>query len=77
MPFELGRPLGAPNDKEFQTKVLLSLLNLLERTDGPYIIDDFPEEAPESDVDAGVLSCPVSFEDDTMVDDPDPLKTNF
>jgi hypothetical protein len=77
VPFELGRPLGAPNDKEFQKKVLFSLLNLLERADGPYIIDDFPEDAPESGGDVEVLSCPVSFEDNNKADDPDPLKTRF
>ena len=48
VPFELGRPLGAPNDAAFQTKVLRAALALLERTDGPIILDDFPEDAPAS-----------------------------
>lgn len=76
MPFELGRPLGVPNDRDFQRKVLFSLLNLFKRTDGPCIIDDFPEDAPETDDDVEVLSCPVSFEDD-KADDTDSLKTRF
>ncbi|MBL6952030.1 MAG: hypothetical protein ISR50_05330 [Alphaproteobacteria bacterium] len=46
VPFELGRPLGAPNDPAFQTKVLRAVLALLERDDGPVILDDFPEDAP-------------------------------
>jgi hypothetical protein len=46
VPFELGRPLGAPNDPAFQTKVLRATLALLERDDGPVILDDFPEDAP-------------------------------
>ncbi len=32
MPFELGRPLGAPDEPEFQKKVLLAALNLLEES---------------------------------------------
>jgi hypothetical protein len=46
VPFELGRPLGAPNDAAFQTRVLRAALFLLERDDGPVILDDFPEDAP-------------------------------
>ncbi len=46
VPFELGRPLGAPNDPAFQTKILRAVLALLERDDGPVILDDFPEDAP-------------------------------
>lgn len=76
VPFELGRPLGVPNDTAFQRKVLFSLLSLLERTDGPFILDDFPVDAPESDDNVEVLSCPVNFEDPDA-DDPDPLKTKF
>lgn len=48
VPFELGRPLGAPNDAGFQRRVLLSALALLERKDGPVILEDFPDEAPGS-----------------------------
>ena len=76
VPFELGRPLGVPNNTEFQRKVLLALLNLLERDDGPVIIHDFPEDAPETDGDVAILSCPVSFEDEKR-DDSDPLKARF
>ena len=76
MPFELGRPMGVPNNEVFQRKVLLALISLLERTDGPFIIDDFPEDAPESDDEIEVLSCPVSF-DEPGSNDTDPLKTGF
>lgn len=76
MPFELGRPLGVPDDADFQRRVLLDLLSLLERTDGPFIIDDFPEDAPESEAEDEVLSCPVNF-DDQDSNDPDHLKTRF
>ena len=46
VPFELGRPMGAPNNPEFQKRVLRAALNLLDRYDGPVLIEDFPEEAP-------------------------------
>ena len=45
VPFDLGRPLGVPNDAGFQKRVLLSALNLFEETSGPVLVD-FPEEAP-------------------------------
>ena len=35
VPFELGRPMGAPNDPEFQKKVLRAALGLLDRDGGP------------------------------------------
>ena len=62
VPFELGRPLGVPNDAAFQTKVLRAALNLLDRNDGP-IIEDFTEEAPSSASSASDegWTCPVSF----------------
>ena len=33
VPFELGRPFGAPNEPDFQRRVLRAVLDLLERTD--------------------------------------------
>lgn len=45
VPFELGRPLGAPNDAAFQRKVLVSALQLLEEQSGPVLID-FDEDTP-------------------------------
>ena len=46
VPFPLGRPFGEPGDAAFQTRVLRQALGLLERTDGPVIIEDFPDDAP-------------------------------
>jgi hypothetical protein len=48
VPFELGRPFGAPGDAPFQKRVLLSALRLLERDDGPVIIEDFPGDDPRA-----------------------------
>jgi hypothetical protein len=41
---QLGRPLGEPADPPFQRRVLLAALRLLERTDGPVILEDFTED---------------------------------
>ncbi len=46
VPFQLGRPFGEPNDKAMQRRVLMAALSLLERSDGPVILEDFQEEAP-------------------------------
>jgi hypothetical protein len=46
VPFQLGRPLGEPEDPAFQRRVLLQALGLLERTDGPVILEDFPDDPP-------------------------------
>ncbi len=48
LPFELGRPFGAPNDTVFQSKVLRRALALFERQDGPHILEDFDQDAPNS-----------------------------
>jgi hypothetical protein len=65
-----------PNDADFQKGVLRALLELLERPDGPFILDDYPLDPPESDKETAVLSCPVRF-DQEAADDSDPLKTRF
>jgi hypothetical protein len=44
--FPLGRPLGEPGDVPFQRKVMDAALQLLVRTDGPVVLDDYPEDAP-------------------------------
>ena len=46
VPFPLGRPLGEPGDAGFQRRVLLQALRLLERDDGPVLLEDFAEDAP-------------------------------
>jgi hypothetical protein len=47
VPFELGRPFGAPNDAAFQRRVLVAALGLLDAPAGPLIVD-FPDDAPET-----------------------------
>ena len=46
VPFQLGRPLGEPMDARFQRRVLRQALGLLERTGGPVILEDFPDDPP-------------------------------
>jgi hypothetical protein len=46
VPFELGRPLGAPQNAAFQIRVISAALRLLEAPRGPILIDDFPEDDP-------------------------------
>jgi hypothetical protein len=53
VPFELGRPLGAPDDPEQQKRVLRAALDLLERDGGPSIIEDFEDEGDYQAQDAG------------------------
>lgn len=63
MPFELGRPIGVPNDPDFQRRVLLAALKLFEADRGP-VIEDFPEDAPRGEEGFTGLSCPVDFSQD-------------
>jgi hypothetical protein len=62
VPFELGRPLGAPNEPDFQRRVLHDCLALLERSSGP-VLEDFPDEPPGADEEeeAQGWACPVNF----------------
>ncbi len=59
--FELGRPLGVPDDPEFQHRVLKASLDLLDADSGPLLVD-YPEDAPTAaaeDMDGWVCPMPV------------------
>ena len=65
VPFELGRPLGVPNDAAFQKRVLMAAFALFEATEGPVLID-YPAGVPESvlELDADAMSgmvCPIDL----------------
>jgi hypothetical protein len=62
VPFILGRPLGTPGDAQFQRRVLLAALELLEETAGP-VLRDFPDDAPDGapDEEEEGAACPVNF----------------
>ncbi len=57
--FELGRPMGIPDDARFQRRVMKAALDLLTRTDGP-VLADYPEDAPEV-TDFSGWACPISL----------------
>ncbi len=59
VPFELGRPFGAPDDAGFQKRVVLAALELLEAEEGP-ILADFPDDAPGA-LDLTGWACPVNL----------------
>jgi hypothetical protein len=64
VPFELGRPLGAPDNPGLQRRVLLSALELLEAPEGPVLVDFFDEKvesATEGVQELEGWACPVSF----------------
>ena len=61
VPFELGRPLGAPENPGFQSKVLRSVLALLDRTEGGPILEDFPESPPGPPPDVEGWTCPINL----------------
>ena len=57
--FELGRPLGVPDDPDFQRRVLRATAGLLERSDGP-LIADYPEEVT-GEADLTGWACPINL----------------
>jgi hypothetical protein len=60
VPFELGRPLGAPDDAAFQKQVLLAALTLLEASAGP-ILEDFPQNVPPLKAADPLWACLVHY----------------
>jgi len=61
VPFQLGRPLGAPDDPAFQTRVLRAALALFSAPAGP-VIGDFDEDAPGADPeDYSGWVCPMTL----------------
>jgi hypothetical protein len=78
VPFELGRPLGIPNDAAWQRRVLHDVLKLFEIPSGPVLID-FPDEAPvDLYLESQNLVCPVNFTSPVRdLDDLDGLNKAF
>jgi len=46
--FPMGRPLGKPNDPDYQKKVIRAAFELLERASGP-VLEDFQDVIPVKD----------------------------
>lgn len=63
MTFELGRPLGVPNDPDFQRRVVMAALDLLDSDDTPLLVE-YPGDAPASashDDNGEGWVCPISL----------------
>ncbi len=76
VPFELGRPIGAPNDPAFQRRVVLAALELLESTEGPGpLLVDFPDDAPapDDDEESSGWVCPINLAPPAGDDGREPL----
>lgn len=58
--FDLGRPLGVPNDPPFQRRVLQHVLRLFNAPSGP-VLEDFAADAPDVQAGHAQVACPVSF----------------
>lgn len=72
VPFELGHPVGPPDNPTFHKRVLMALIKLFEAPSGPLLVD-FPDDEPESSGESMVLSCPVIYSqaaDETAEGDP-------
>lgn len=62
VPFDLGRPLGAPNDADLQREVLALALHLLDRNAPGPLVETFAGVVPAlSGPEPEGFSCPVSF----------------
>lgn len=68
VPFELGRPMGAPDEPDFQRSVLLALLDLFNANAGP-VLEDFPHKAPGDGVNMEGWACPVNLKAPPAADD--------
>lgn len=66
VPYVLGRPMGAPNDAGEQRRILTSALALLERSDGPVLLEDFAE--PKEDLADDTWVCPASLADPSNIE---------
>lgn len=60
VPFEFGRPFGPPNNAAFQTRVLMSALELLTFDVGP-VLTDFPEDEPDTIGEQLGWACPINI----------------
>lgn len=57
--FDLGRPLGRPNDPPFQRRVVKAALDVVVRMESPLIVD-YPEHVDE-EADMTGMSCPIQL----------------
>ena len=75
VPFPLGRPLGSPDEPNFQRDVLRTSLELLETAEGPTVAD-YPHDAPGSQED-GSWACAVMLPEPEAVDEAEALSAQL
>ena len=75
VPFELGRPIGAPANPEFQREVLEQALRMVETAENA-TIQDFAKNDPRS-VANTAWSAPQLSGHSTITDECDALKTSY
>ncbi len=68
VPFELGRPLGPPNNHALQREVLEKALGMLVSDDGPSLITDFGPNNVRAEPDEGWSPPATAFSDLDMAD---------
>ncbi|MEM7018258.1 MAG: hypothetical protein AAF512_13065 [Pseudomonadota bacterium] len=75
--FPLGRPLGKPNDVDFQHAVLSALFGLLD-ADGP-VLQDYPETVSDTDAETLVCALPPRMDADIhpAVDEAQAIKNAY
>ncbi len=59
--FPLGRPLGKPNDPDYQKKVIRAAFDLLKEPSGP-VLKDFPDVIEDESDEALVCQIPPRFD---------------
>ncbi|MBT6145955.1 MAG: hypothetical protein HOH74_11030 [Gemmatimonadetes bacterium] len=77
MPFELGRPLGVPNEADFQREVVVAALDLLTASDGPPTLVDYGVEAPSSAEVSEGWACPLNLPPVEPASEPERLRDTF
>ena len=70
--FPMGRPLGKPNDPEFQLKVIRAAFDLFDAPSGP-VLKDFPDVIPVRDGRMGYALPPEMVMTTDDIGDIDPL----
>lgn len=60
VPFELGRPLGAPSDVAFQTDVLVTALSMIESDAKQPLLIDYPHNDPRATADENWVAPKIS-----------------
>ena len=73
VPFQLGRPVGAPHDAAFQRRVILDALSLLEKDASIPVLENFPDDEPGAN-DKSDWMAPFGFPGRDIADEVEALR---